>query len=79
MDPQQKALKDKVTDYKRFGFILVALSMFLFIGLLVPAQGLALHHPELFIAAVFLTLGLAAFFHRIAMKAEKQLQEDQQS
>ena len=74
-----KQLKEKVADYKRFGFILLSLSMFLFIGLLVPSEGLVIDMPGLFIGAVFVTLALAAVFHRLAMKAEKQLYEENHS
>ncbi len=50
--------------------------MFLFIGLLVPSEGLVIDMPGLFIGGVCVTLTLATIFHRIAMKTEKQLYEE---
>jgi len=75
-DKKFKQLKNKVDDYKRFGYILLSLSMFLFIGLFVPSEGLVKEMPGMFIGGVFVTLTLAMISHRIAIKAEKKLYEE---
>ncbi|MDV2883767.1 YrhC family protein [Alkalihalophilus pseudofirmus] len=76
-EKKMRELKDKVADYKRFGFILLSLSAFLFIGLIIPADGQAVSLPSGFIVGVFLTMGLAVVCHRLAMNAQKQMYEDE--
>ncbi|WP_100406627.1 YrhC family protein [Bacillus solitudinis] len=66
-------LQTKVADYKRFGFILLSLSIFLFIGLIVPTSGVAAEFKGFIVAGVFIMLGLAFFFHRLAMKVQQKL------
>ncbi|NEU31595.1 hypothetical protein GN156_12555 [bacterium LRH843] len=75
-DRQLKLLKEKIIDYKRFGFVLFSLSIFLFIGLLIPTEGIASQMPGMVIGAIFISLTLAAVFHQLAMKAEKQLHNE---
>ncbi|MDT8861499.1 YrhC family protein [Alkalihalobacillus sp. MEB130] len=75
-DKKIKQLEAKVTDYKQFGFILLSLSIFLFIGLVIPTESTVIVVPNLFIAGIFIALALAVVFHRLAMKAQKQLYEE---
>ncbi|MDV2682986.1 YrhC family protein [Alkalihalophilus sp. As8PL] len=76
-EKKMQDLQAKVADYKRFGFILLSLSAFLFIGLIIPADGQAISLPSGFIVGVFATLGLAVVCHRLAMNAQKQLYEEE--
>jgi hypothetical protein len=69
-------LQAKVEDYKRFGFILLSLSIFLFIGLLVPTSEIAVEMQGMVIGSVFTTLGLSFLFHRLAMKIQKKLMNE---
>lgn len=73
-DKKQKQLEDKVTDYKQFGFILLSLSIFLFIGLVIPTQDVT-QWQGLFIVGIFMMLGCSFVCHRLAMRAQKQLHE----
>jgi hypothetical protein len=75
-DKKVKQLEAKVTDYKQYGFILLSLSIFLFIGLVIPSESVVLTMPELFIGGIFLTLTSAVVCHRLAMKAQKKLYEE---
>ncbi|MFC4320872.1 YrhC family protein [Litchfieldia salsa] len=34
-----KVIQHKITDYKRYSFILIAVSVFLYIGVLIPNEG----------------------------------------
>lgn len=70
---KEKQLKDKVADYRRFGFIMITMSIFLFIGLLIPTEASLNHMEGFMIGAILTLLVLATIFHFIAIKAEKQL------
>ncbi|OIJ22003.1 hypothetical protein BKP45_04820 [Anaerobacillus alkalidiazotrophicus] len=73
-----KLLKDKVTDYKRFAFILLALTTFMFVGLLVPNEGATQIQHILLIGLSICAILCAMFFHRKAMKFQEQLYSDEQ-
>ncbi|GAE35053.1 YrhC family protein [Halalkalibacter akibai] len=77
-DKKLKQLEAKVADYKQYGFILLSLSIFLFIGLIIPTESTVMTMPELFVGGIIITLTLAVVFHRIAMKTQRQLYEDKQ-
>ncbi len=66
-------LKDKVTDYKRFAFILLALSVFLFIGLIVPNEGVSQIQDTVLIILSISSIIFAFIFHKMAMKFREQL------
>ncbi len=72
-EQKKKQLEGKIADYRRFGFVLITLSVFLFIGLLIPNESAPRNMSELLIVAVFVLLGGSLVFHRIAVKAEKRL------
>ena len=73
-----KQLEAKVADYKQFGFILLSLSIFLFIGLVIPSESTVLTMPEFFIGGIFITLTFAIVFHRLAMRAQNELYEEKE-
>jgi hypothetical protein len=72
-----KVLKDKVTDYKRFAFILLALSVFLFIGLIVPTEGISQNHHTILISLSVFSIMFAFIFHKRAMKFQEQLYSEE--
>ncbi|WP_210237226.1 YrhC family protein [Alteribacter natronophilus] len=74
-EKQMKALKEKVTDYKRYAFVLLSLSIFMFIGLLLPTEALATESQPLYVVMNMAVLVLAVVFHRIAMFNQKKLNE----
>ncbi|KHF41960.1 YrhC family protein [Halalkalibacter okhensis] len=75
-DKKVKLLEEKVKDYKQFGFILLSLSIFLFIGLVIPAEHTVITTPSIFIIGIFIALVLAVVFHRLAMNTQKQIYEE---
>ncbi len=70
-------LKGKVTDYKRYAFVMLALSVFMFVGFLIPTETLAVENQPILMGMNVATLILAVIFHRKAMKTEKKLFEDE--
>jgi hypothetical protein len=68
-----RVLEDKVADYKRFAFILLALSVFLFIGLIVPNEGVSQNQNIILIGLSISSLVFAFLFHKKAMKCREQL------
>ncbi|WP_096201382.1 YrhC family protein [Bacillus sp. FJAT-45350] len=79
-DKQIQMLKDKVTDFRRYAYILLSLSIFLFIGLLIPSEGTVTSGPEpsFIILAVLSMLVFALFFHKRATSCQRQLNEEMQ-
>lgn len=70
-----KTLEEKVTDYKRFAFILLALSVFMFIGLIIPNEGVGSIQQIILIILSSNSIGFAVIFHRKAMKVRELLNE----
>lgn len=71
-----KILEEKITDYKRFAFILLALTGFLFVGLIVPTEGISSMQQLFLIAGSVCTILFAVLFHRKAMKCQEQLYKE---
>ncbi|OZM58004.1 hypothetical protein CIB95_05370 [Lottiidibacillus patelloidae] len=65
----------KMNDFSRFGIVLLALSGFLFLGLLIPYEGKEASHAPYLIAANFTFIFTSAFFFQKAMKIKKQIDE----
>ncbi|MCT8139577.1 YrhC family protein [Anaerobacillus sp. CMMVII] len=72
-----KILEDKIADYKRFAFILLALTIFLFLGLIVPNEGVSQNQQLVLIGLSISSLILAAVFHKKAMKYKEQLYSEE--
>lgn len=71
-------LKDKVTDYKRFAFILLALSVFMFIGLIIPNEGVSQIQAPVLIVLSITSIMFAVMFHKKAMKCQQQLHSEEE-
>ncbi len=74
-DSQIKQLKDKVDDYRRFAFILIALSGFLMIGTVLPKQ--AVMSQGWLLAAVGGLLVLSVSLHGVAVKTQQLLLKEE--
>ncbi|MBM7097177.1 YrhC family protein [Bacillus sp. H-16] len=74
---QVETLKAKVTDYRRYAFVMLALSIFMFVGILIPNEALAAEHQPILMGMNVVALLAAVVFHRIAMGTEKKLHEDE--
>ncbi|WP_078552705.1 YrhC family protein [Bacillus alkalicellulosilyticus] len=76
MDEKQlQTLKDKVVDYRRYAYILLSISIFLFIGLLIPNETTL--GPEYMVAVVFIMLFTAVVFNRRATICQNKINEEE--
>lgn len=76
-DDLVKVMEDKIADYKRFAFILLALSVFMFIGLIIPNEGVGSIQQIILIILSSNAIAFAIIFHRKAMKVRELLNEEQ--
>lgn len=70
-----KQLQDKMTDYKRFAFVLLSLSVFLYIGSFLPVQGKTDGAALILTGGGFLLVGIAIFFYSRAIAIQKKINE----
>ncbi|WP_216829071.1 YrhC family protein [Alkalihalobacterium elongatum] len=80
MDDNKKIreIKGKVEDYKRFGFILLSLSVFMFLGLIIPNDvPMTGNYAEYMMGGIVLSLVMAFIFHRKAMHYRNQLDNEE--
>lgn len=78
-DKKVQDLKLKMTDFKRFAYILLALSGFMAIGMMLPGNTAVSGQETLMIAIVAGLLIGAFFFHRSAMNIQNHLNKDESS
>ncbi|ADU29808.1 YrhC family protein [Evansella cellulosilytica] len=76
-DKKINELKNKVIDFKRFAFILLALCGFISLGLVLPHESVAPHHQTIMIGMLVVMLMMAFVFHRIAMHSQQKLYEEE--
>lgn len=70
-----KELQDKMTDYKRFAFVLLSLSVFLYIGSFLPMDGKSDAQALILTGGGFLLVGIALFFYSRAIAIQKKINE----
>ncbi|MFD2679902.1 YrhC family protein [Bacillus seohaeanensis] len=73
MNFNKKTLQKKIIDYKRFGFTLIALSTFLYLGVIIPAEGKTLVKIYMLMGGTVVMLGTSFLFFLKAIKYKKQL------
>ncbi|QOR65618.1 YrhC family protein [Cytobacillus suaedae] len=73
-----KVIQGKVTDYTQFGFILLAVSVFLYIGMLIPSEGIHSLQTNLLMGATVLFLILSFYFFRKVIKYKQILSSEEQ-
>ncbi|WP_191560762.1 YrhC family protein [Metabacillus idriensis] len=75
----RKQVKQLMTDYKRFAFAMLAVSVFLYIGMLIPAQGQDPNAMKEYVmmgtTSVFLLASFLCFKRSITYK--KRLEEEE--
>ncbi|MFV8826807.1 YrhC family protein [Alkalihalobacterium sp. APHAB7] len=77
-DKKIREIKGKIEDYKRFGFILLSLSIFMFLGIIIPNDvPLTGNYVEYMMVGTVLSLVMALIFHRKAMRYRNQLDNEE--
>ncbi|MCP3742602.1 YrhC family protein [Rossellomorea sp. BNER] len=71
----KKSLQEKIIDYKRFAFTLLALSVFLYLGVVIPAESKTVFKTYILMGGTSILLGLSTLFFFKAIKYKKQLSE----
>jgi hypothetical protein len=69
-----KELKNKIADYQRFGFILMAVSTFFYVGLVLPEDKTFIQSITLGSASLACSL-VTALMYNTARKCKLQLQK----
>jgi hypothetical protein len=77
MQQKQKEWKEKAADYKIYASVLLALSVFFYIGLLIPADQsmISLEKKPFLLGLIVIFLIGAFFFYQKAMKYVRLLRE----
>ncbi|MED1863145.1 YrhC family protein [Fictibacillus nanhaiensis] len=68
-------IKKKIADYQRFGFILLAVSTFFYIGLVLPVEDKNFVQSITLGIASTTCLGFTALMYNVVRKCKTQLQE----
>jgi Na+-translocating ferredoxin:NAD+ oxidoreductase RnfA subunit len=71
----EKELQKKVADYQRFGFILLGVSTFFYLGLVLPVEDKNFIQSVTLGVASLTGLGFAILMYSIVRKCKVQLQE----
>ncbi|RIW37624.1 hypothetical protein D3H55_03365 [Bacillus salacetis] len=71
----QKTLNDKIIDYKRFAFVLVSMSVFLYLGAVLPLEEKTLLKTYVLMGGTVVMLGLSGLFFFQAARLKKKLSE----
>jgi len=75
MEGKKKKLREKISDYQHFSFVLIALSAFLYIGIFVDQYQYEGRRVFLLAAWMILFLLSAFFFRFLSGRYEKMLEE----
>jgi multidrug transporter EmrE-like cation transporter len=79
-EQQKKEWKEKAADYKTFGSVLLALSVFFYVGTLIPVKNSAvsLNTQPFLIVFVLVLLVFSFYFFRKSVKYIRLLRESEQ-
>jgi YrhC-like protein len=68
-------IQKKIADYQRFGFILLAVSTFFYLGLVLPVEDKSFVQSITLGIASTTCLGFTALMYNVVRKCKTQLQE----
>jgi thiol:disulfide interchange protein len=74
---KEKNLYGKMNDFKRFGFMLLALTAFLYLGTVMPIAGKTDHKTNVLMLGTIVVLGASAFFFYYSQRCKKVLLESE--
>jgi YrhC-like protein len=70
----KKIIQHKVVDFKRFGFTLLTLSVFMYLGVIIPTVTVTPGKMIPLMTGTVVLLGLSLYFFTKAIKYKKDLQ-----
>ncbi|XXM73654.1 YrhC family protein [Lysinibacillus sphaericus] len=70
----KKNLQHKINDFKRFGFTLLALSVFMYLGVVIPSETVTPVKTLTLMSGTVVLLGFSLIFFTKAIKYKKDLQ-----
>lgn len=73
-----KNLYGKMVDYKNYGFVLLAVSVFLYLGSVIPSGGKTIHDPFFYLGGTIIFLFFSAYFLKRSNYYRKLLLEDEE-
>ncbi|MBM7701439.1 YrhC family protein [Metabacillus iocasae] len=74
-----KRIETKIEDYRRFIYVLLSVSTFLYIGILIGNGEKALFQLNVMMGAIVLLLGLSFYFAFKVKKLKKELLEREEN
>ena len=70
----KKTIQQKINDFKRFGFTLLALSVFMYLGVIIPSETVTSSKTVTLMTGTVVLLGFSLVFFTKAIKYKKELQ-----
>ncbi|MCA1056232.1 YrhC family protein [Rossellomorea aquimaris] len=70
----KKGIQNKINDYKRFGFTLLALSVFMYLGVVIPSETVTPVKVMTLMSGTVVLLSVSLLFFTKAIKYKKDLQ-----
>ncbi|WP_456273949.1 YrhC family protein [Bacillus sp. AK031] len=75
MENIKKIINDKIIDYKRFAFVLVSLSVFLYLGAVLPVEEKTLMKTYVLMGGTVVLLAFSGMFFYQAARLKKKLSD----
>jgi hypothetical protein len=75
-EKQEMKLKHKVEDYRRFAFILLALSVFLMVGAVLPNESTLVNYQALLLASTGVLLVFSVMMHLVSKRTIKVMNQE---
>ncbi len=70
----KKNIQHRINDFKRYGFTLLALSVFMYLGVIIPTETVTPGKMVTLMTGTTVLLGLSLLFFTKAIKYKKDLQ-----
>ncbi|WP_173106918.1 YrhC family protein [Bacillus sp. KH172YL63] len=70
----KRTIQHKVDDFKRYGFTLLALSVFMYLGVIIPSETVTPGKVATLMTGTTVMLGMSLLFFTKAIKYKKALQ-----
>ncbi|MDT9025423.1 MULTISPECIES: YrhC family protein [Rossellomorea] len=71
---KKRTIQQKMNDFKRFGFTLLALSVFMYLGVIIPTETVTPSKTITLMTGTVVLLGLSLIFFTKAIKYKRDMQ-----